>query len=307
MPNTTQIDASTLRTIVVSTDFSNPARRAIEWAIAIASAHQARIVLVHAMPVHAPGGADFERAMHDATIRKLREASEPIVEAKLAMTTDCRIGKPYSVICDAARDAGADLIVIGSRGLTGLDRFLLGSTADRVLRTASVPVLTVHPDDPRPQVRHVMFATDFSASSKVAMSASMRLLSAFTPPVRLTMLHVSVPPYVVGGIDIPMPLVPDWDKIDREARRELDATAEAARSDRVQVTADIVRGQPAPVIIDEARSRHVDIIALGTHGATGLDRLLLGSIAERVLHHAPCPVLTTRIPWSEEDDRRLRT
>jgi nucleotide-binding universal stress UspA family protein len=162
-----------LRRILVPTDFSTPARRALDWAVALASLHQARICLVHAVHGHRLGTSpEVERALEEAAARKLQEASRPIVDAHLSMSTECRAGKPWSVICETAQSTRADLIVIGSRGLTGLDRVLLGRTADRVLRRAGPPVLTVHPTDARPSFRHVLIASDFSDSSRTALAAA---------------------------------------------------------------------------------------------------------------------------------------
>lgn len=293
-----------LRTIVVPTDFSAPARQALEWAIALASMHQARIVLVHAIqPPRLGGTAEVERMLIEAAALKLNQTSKPIVEARLALMTACHIGKPWVVIREAAQAVNADLIVIGSRGLTGLDRLLLGSTADRVLRTASCPVLTVHPSDERPAFRRVLLATDFSSSARTAMDRALRLLQAVAQPVQLWLLHVSIPPYMIGSLEVPVALMPDWNVIDQNARCNLESLAESVRSEHVEVVADVVRGYPVNAILDEARSRHVDLIALGTHSVTGIDRFFLGSVAERVIHHAPCPVLTAPLSVNAGSNR----
>jgi nucleotide-binding universal stress UspA family protein len=302
VPATHLREVARLQTIVVPTDFSPSSRRALEWAIALASRHQARIVLVHAMQPHPLGGTpDVDRMLNEAATLKLEETKRPIIDAHLSMSTDCRAGKSWAVIRDAVQEAKADLIVIGSRGLTGLDRLLLGSTADRVLRTAAQPVLTVHPTDARPAYRHVLVATDFSDSAHAALAATLQLLQADTQPLQITLLHVSIPPYVIGSLEVPVTLMPDWNAIDRDTRQNLESLAASIRSQRVQVITDVVRGYPASVILEEARSRHVDLIALGTRGATGLDRFFLGSTAERVIHHAPCPVLTAHAPVTAKE------
>lgn len=290
-----------LRTILVPTDFSAPARRALEWAIELAKAHQARLVLMHAVePSLAGSGRAIDRALDEAASSKLLEAGRPIIEARLAMDTDCRVGKPWAAIRDAAEDFEVDLIVMGSRGLTGLDRVLLGSTADRVLRTAAPPVLTIHPDADRPAFRHVLVATDFSASSAAALASARRLVHFSLQPVQVTLLHVSPPPYLIGSLEVPITLLPNWDEIDKDLEHDLDALAGTIRNDRIITTSAVVRGTAARVILDEVQGRRPDLVALGTQGRSATERLFVGSVAERVLHHAGCPVLTARVAAKAE-------
>jgi nucleotide-binding universal stress UspA family protein len=233
--------------------------------------------------------------LEEAAQTKLREAAAPAIEARLAMDVVAPAGRPWAVVCPAARDVKADLVVIGSRGLSGLERVMLGSTADRVLRSADVPVLTVHPGDERPAFRKVLFATDFSGAARSALDTLVRLVGFQLHPVELTLLHVSQSPYVVGDLELPVEVLPDWGEIDAGLARDLEALAETVRSDRLLVKTALVRGVAPRGILDELASRHPDLAAMGTQGRGAAERLLLGSVAERVLHHAECPVLTQRV------------
>lgn len=298
-----------LRTIVVATDCSPTARRAQEWATTLATMHQARIVLVHAFQPSLLGGApELDHMVEDAANMKLQEAARSTIQAGVPTSTECHAGKPWQVIQDCAQTAHADLIVIGTCGMSALDRLFIGSTADRVIRTATLPVLTVHPGDARPAFRHVLFATDFSETANAALIAALHMLQSADRRVHVTIIHASAPPHVLGDVDVPLTLMPDWNAIDESTRAHLESLADSIRSDQVDVATDVVRGYPVQVILEEAQSRHVDMIAIGSRGAAGIDRFLLGSTSERVLHHAHCPVLTTHMPvhTGQMPDHELR-
>jgi nucleotide-binding universal stress UspA family protein len=300
-----------LRTILVPTDFSDHARHALRWAMDLALPHGASIVLVHAVEPHPFGRAgEVDRLFTEAAEVELAKEAQVLKDAKTPFTTLALHGKPWRVITETAAGLNADLIVIGSRGLNAIARVMIGSTADRVIRTATVPVLTVHPEDSLPAMRTVLAATDLSDGSTLAIQAARRIMSVVPEFVRLILLHVSPPPYVMGSIEVSAALMPDWNEIERSSREGLERVASAIRGDGLGVEPEVARGFPANTILQKAKEYRPDIIVLGTHGATGLDRMLLGSVAEKVLHHAACPVLTVRTPSRElitEDDAERLT
>ena len=143
-----------IKTILVATDFSNDADAAVEAAIDLAKAFDSKLELFHAYhveipPIYAGFGGDFTRP--EDILGPIREGAEAtmnqLVEevAAKGVTVHGRISMDHAsrAILDEAERVLADLIVIGTRGLTGLEHFVLGSTAERVLRLANCPVLTV--------------------------------------------------------------------------------------------------------------------------------------------------------------------
>jgi nucleotide-binding universal stress UspA family protein len=140
-----------LKTILVPVDFSDDSARALKYAVELAQQYQAKIHLLHCYPIHIGGIApygmvvpeSFERDCRDAAVKHLGEweqktAAEGVeVEATVTPTFACE------AIVKQAEDIGADMIVMGTRGLTGLKHVLLGSVAERTIRTAPCPVLTV--------------------------------------------------------------------------------------------------------------------------------------------------------------------
>jgi nucleotide-binding universal stress UspA family protein len=283
-----------IRNILVATDFSASARRALEWAIELGQRQDARLILVHALdPGYLTRNAEVQRRILDEATAKLKDHGEYVKQAGLALTMRVEAGKPWEAICEAAVEFGANLIVIGSRGLTGLDRILLGSTADRVVRSASVPVVTVHPDDLKPNFHSAIVAVDFSSPSQHAIEAAADLLaSKNSKTATLFLLHCSPPPFVIGATDVPVHMMPSWDDVDEQALQRLQQLARSMRRPHLQVECLVARGYPLHAILEQSRQLRPDFIAVGTQGRTGLERFVMGSVAERVLHHANCPVLT---------------
>jgi nucleotide-binding universal stress UspA family protein len=140
------------------------------------------------------------------------------------------------------------------------------------------------------QVKSILVPSDFSAPSDLATDYAIDMAFRYGASIRL--LHVIEEPaiYPDGYVDLPglqQHLV-------NEATNRLAALAAKCETARVDVTSAIVTGRPATVIVEEASARDVDLIVMGTHGRTGLAHLFLGSVAERVVRTASCPVLSVR-------------
>lgn len=138
-------------------------------------------------------------------------------------------------------------------------------------------------------IHTILFPTDFSESSTQALHVAQALARDYD--ARLIALHAVPLPTVVYSDGV---IPPDLGIHDEAARAELDRLDLPAGSER-----RFVEGDPIDVILNTARDAHVDLIVMGTHGRTGLSRLLMGSVAEHVLRKAPCPVLTVRMPFPE--------
>lgn len=146
-----------MKRILVPVDFSSDSARALEYAIELARQFQARIHLLHSYPIHvggvAPNGMvipeSFERACREAAAKRLGEWKEKT--SAEAVACDAAVTPLFAceAIVQQAEALGADLIVMGTRGLTGLKHVLLGSVAERTIRAAPCPVLTVKGSDPR--------------------------------------------------------------------------------------------------------------------------------------------------------------
>ena len=295
-------DRTPIRTVLVATDFSATAQAGIDWALELARTHQAQIVLVHGvmLPNRAtdfvPSPPDLTEKLQEAASGRLNEAAERARGRGAEVITDLRVGLPSQAILEAAEERNVDLVVLGTRGLTGLQHLFLGSTAQRVVQHADCPVLTVHPGDidQHRQIRTVLVPTDFSRNAELSTSVALDLLAKQPEETTLVLLHVYHLPYeytAYGSIPTSLDYFKDVEGAAEERLREL---AEPLASEGLSVKTVAREGYPPEVIVGEAEAIGADLIALGTHGRSGLTHLLLGSTAERVVQHASCPVLTVR-------------
>jgi len=146
-------------------------------------------------------------------------------------------------------------------------------------------------------IRHVMYATDFSPASLAALPHALDL--ARLTGAELRIVHVLTAPrvlYIEGGY-VPQEI---WDQSRADAERELDRLIARAVDAGVRATASALDGEPADAIVRAAEDGKADVLVLGTHGRGGVARLVLGSVAARVVATAPCPVLTVRATEREE-------
>ena len=290
------------RTILVATDFSDTADAALGWAIEIARPHGARLRLVHGLmlpfpiPDYVPTIPDFGDNLRQAALARLDESAEKVAAAGLEAEVDLRIGIPSQMILEAEKETNPDLIVIGTRGITGLSHLLLGSTAERVVQRATCPVLSIHPGDTgrhRP-IRCVIVPTDFSADAEQALVTADGLLRRLERDVKLVLVHAYHLPieYTAYG---PIPTSVNYLRdVGSDAEARLGELAAKLSGEGRTVDTVCREGYAPDLIVAEAAARNADLIAMGTHGRSGLAHLLLGSTAERVVQQAPCPVMTVR-------------
>jgi nucleotide-binding universal stress UspA family protein len=141
--------------------------------------------------------------------------------------------------------------------------------------------------------RHILAPTDFSDYSKQAVASGLELAKKFS--AKLSILHViELPPYPVEGYVPPSLTATFLEDLERQASQELVQVVPEAESAGVEVVRQVAVGSPYQKIIDRAEAEQVDLIVMATAGRTGFSRLIMGSIAERVVRTASCPVLTIR-------------
>jgi nucleotide-binding universal stress UspA family protein len=286
-----------LTKIMCPVDFSPGSQQAMHTAVRIANEHDAELVLVHSwyFPAASFGGdyvpaADIFQAISSDAKRGLENA---VAEARKLGARRVRSkllnGSPWQQIVEAAqREPGLDLIVIGTHGRTGLSRVVMGSVAELVVRHAPCPVLTVHPGNEPTPYSHVLCPVDLSEPARAAMNLAAELVKP--GGAGITLLHVLELP-VAYRAELPV----------FELHRQLDA-ASAALLDhwtaelQAKVSVPVMRrtrpgraGAQILTVLDDDRT--FDLVVMGSHGHTGLARMLLGSVAEKVVRHARCPVL----------------
>jgi nucleotide-binding universal stress UspA family protein len=297
--------------LLVPLDRSPLAEQAIGQAAAIARAAHASIdiVLVHEpLPFAGFGDAPWnaeERKYEDKYLETI--ADEISTGATVPITHNVMRGEPVEMIYTRACDIDADLIVMTSHGRTGLNRAWLGSVAHGVLRRSVVPVLMLRPMEGKTDrkaahhlFKHILVPLDGSAFSADILSHATAL--AQCSGARVTLLRVVRPvPMVTVDIDMSIaypPMIPDAALTDQLVDKANAEIADVARQIRHGGYADVdaevvVANNVAHAIIDFALGHSVDAIAMSTHGR-GASRLLMGSVADKVVRASGLPMLLIR-------------
>lgn len=298
-----------IRNVLVPIDFSEPSMQAIEFALPLLKEFGADLHLVHvftpdyplasmaAMPLVVPE-LDVEKRVR----RHLRDVAKKYGVRLRPDNIYALRGRPFEEICRLARDRGIDLIVTTTRGNTGLKHVVLGSTAERVVRYSACPVLVVRTRDRKKKagrngksprvlgIRKILVPIDFYACSMQGLAYAKALAKKFG--AKLVLLHaIRLQCYVTSDEyarhDFPL-LMQQAEKAAREQMRDL---VRKTNWQGITVESSLQIGQIGDQICTYAKDYGANIIVTSTHGTTGLKHILLGSTAEYVVRHAPCPVL----------------
>jgi nucleotide-binding universal stress UspA family protein len=287
--------------ILVATDGSNDAKAAVGWLkhLPLPADRIVMAITVVSPPIPVVNLEKAEK-IRAALIADARRLADDTASELLSSVATGRVveGDAREEILAAAREWRADLIVIGARGLTSrVARFFLGSVSLAVARHAPCPVL-VCKSTPR-DVHAITVALDGSEHARHALDWLIGTLPAH-PGVRLKLLGVTEPQHypTAGPGILGTTLRAAVAAVDAERRAALEAElSEAAKTLRAQAPAietAVVTGKPADAIVRDIERCGTDLVVLGARGASAVTRLVLGSVSEAVLHHAPCPVLIVR-------------
>jgi nucleotide-binding universal stress UspA family protein len=289
----------TFRKILCAVDFSAGSHRAMEMAVRLAGESDAELELVHAwyLPAMMYSG---EYVIPAEAVQQLADDSQRELDACVTdaralganrVTTKLLSGVPWSMLTEAAEDPAVDLIVLGTHGRTGLARVLLGSVAEKIVRHAPCSVMVVRPDSTIARFERILCATDFSDSSRDAMELAASLAKPGGKGIAL--LHVLDVPVPYAGEPHPPEIYRD---LDRTSAAVLDKWAGELRT-KVDVPVETrwrIGYAGAQILHAVDKEPAIDLVVMGSHGRTGLKRVFLGSVAEKVVRHARCPVLVAR-------------
>jgi nucleotide-binding universal stress UspA family protein len=289
------VSAQTVPAVVVGVDGSPAALAAVRLGAAEAALRRRPLRLVHAfvwpvlhVDVAPPPGGPLQGGLRHQAERLLDEAVSVARSAApdVPVTGTMIDGQASAVLC--RETAGADLLVLGHRGLGGFTGLLVGSVAVQVSSYAACPVLIARGkghDGP------VVVGVDNSAHSRLALGFAIE--EAARRDAECRAVHAFRHPVSTGPGDM-MPLVYDTEALRGEADREL-AESIAGWSDRypnVPVIRRIVHGSAAPTLIEESAT--AQLIVVGARGLGGFAGLVLGSTSQAVLHHSDCPTVVVR-------------
>lgn len=290
------------QTMLFGADFSEGSREAFRAACSLAVPGQTRLHVLHVIEPHlvpeepVPYGqaAQFYDANagggRDATLlRRMREMYAP--DVPIDVEYHIGEGEAAAEILRLAGRLQPDLIVVGTHGRTGLSWLLAGSVATSVLRGAQCPVLALHrPERPHKaeDIRVILHPTDFSEGCE----ASLRVARALARDLgaRLVLFHVV--PYGFYANEMTVPVDPGVYREALDEERQLIDGPDL----KYPVEVRLARGDAAEEILRSAAELDCGLIVMGTHGRTGLSRLLMGSVTEYVVPRADCPVLAVKTP-----------
>lgn len=304
--------------ILLATDWSPGSATAEAYACGLAQSWGCSLTVMSVLefppgmnPDYAVNRVYLDELMKEATT-KLTDLKARAVALGISVRSYVATGIPSEEVLTVARTEGAELIVVGTRGKTGLEHILLGSTAERIIRMAPCPVLTVpmekqradgssSTEKPGTTPKRILVPVDFSDYSLDALEYG--ALIAQRSKASMKLLHVLEP--VSYGLDFTLPHMAQRESSKTASTKRLSDLVSALTSAGLASDFLISGGLPADSILDAARAQSIDVIVMGTHGRRGLSHALFGSVAEAVLRRSSCPVLTVRSPKLPSDHRRV--
>lgn len=305
---TARSSALQIKTILVPLDFSRASMHALKYTIPLAEEFKAAIHLVHVQPsddfTAIPNAGNLMLNCADAIALMQDRLAEVQEKHEVKFWPDnCHVtsGRPYEEICKLAGDLDADLIVMPTRGYSGLKHIALGSTAERVVRHAPCPVLiprgkkfeaTTWSGEPMSKfaLHRILVPVDFSECAITGVKYAARLARHFNATLRL--VHVTLP-YIemfqmnrMGG---------DLTTLLRNARaqaeKEMQKVLNLEFMRDIACESDIRSGSTIDEICAESGKPDVDLLVTSTHGRTGFKHAFIGSVAEHVVRYSESPVL----------------
>lgn len=297
-----------LQRVLVAVDFSEPARVAFDYALALSRLHDAELTAVHAIPTDRPFRWDARER-----VRLMASLGDAAHAAGVRFKVSVQQGDPAGVIVLHATARRPDLIVIGTSKRSGLDRFRVGSVAETVTREATQPVLVVPAGtgavgDSTTPFKNILVAVDFGEGSTAVVE---RALSMANGDSRVTVVHVIRGVPFERSYRYPYHLMePEYQRsLVRVAWRRMGSIVPAGAAKGRKVHTRVVAGEPTAEISRVAAEVGADLILVGITARGPIGRLIMGSTAARVIRSAGRPVLaipqTVNQPSASAHDSQL--
>ncbi|MEW6162075.1 MAG: universal stress protein [Nitrospirota bacterium] len=271
-----------LEKLLLSTDGSELSEGAVRESINLAKTCGSKLYAISVVEVN----PEFE-ALAPGLVEKMEKETRQHLESVKSKASkegvDCEIivhegEEPYQYIVDEAAKNKVEMIIMGRRGRTGLKRVMMGSVTAKVIGYAPCKVLVVpRAAELRCPCESILIATDGSKYSEAATREAISLAKRCGS--NLIVLSVAKK-------DENLPV----------AKESVDIVRKVAEREGVKVEALALKGEPYEVIVKTADQKNAGLIVVGSHGRTGLERLFMGSVTERVIGHAGCPILVVRKP-----------
>lgn len=264
--------------MLIPTDGSKFSEGAIREAINLAKNCSSKIFVLSVVEMN-PEFEALAPGLVEKTEKETRQHLESVKSRASKEGVDCEIivhegEEPHQYIVDEAAKRKVEMIIMGRRGRTGLKRLMMGSVTARVIGHSPCKVLVI-PETAKVSYKNILVATDGSKYSDAAA------LEAISIAKRC-------------GSDLIALSVATKDKDLQSAKKSVEKISQIAEKEGLKVKTLTPRGIPYNVIVETAEKKNADIIVVGSHGRTGIERLLMGSVTERVIGHANCAVLVVK-------------
>jgi len=270
-------------TVLVALDGSKNAEKVLPVVEPLLKKGKRRALLLQVLPP----GAEAPEAAAQAY---LREICARFARHRIKSESELVYGDPAVAIVRAAEKVQAGLVAFTSHGRGGLSQWVFGSVAQKILRGCSRPLLVVRAlETPAAKVKRILVPLDGALGSEAILPHALELARAYPAPVEL--LHVSSE----AGVEADDSKLRSW--LGREKTRMDSRFSEIEKSARdVRFTRVFQEGDPAMRIVERVDAEPASIVALADHGRTGISRWIYGSVCEKILQGARCPVLIARHP-----------
>lgn len=288
--------------ILFPTDGSDGATIAFDHVLDIAAENDATVHILNVADTTQDSVLQIQGDVIDVLEQEgeqiVRDAADRAQQRGVASVTEVFQGEPYSTIIDYAESRDIVLVTMPTHGRRGLERFLLGSTTERVVRRTDVPVLTIRPDvdiSVTHPYRDILVPTDGSDCATEAVTTGANMVTADE-----TTLHLlSVIDIASLGADVRSHI--QFSALEESAEEILDEATAVSKDAGVESISEAVEYGASihKVILSYIENHDIDLVVVGTHGRTGFDRYVLGGVTEKLVRTSPIPVLTVREPVEE--------
>lgn len=278
-----------MKKILVPVDFSNHSEYALEVAATLAKKHDSDIVILHMLGLSEAvftkdDSQEFMEAQFYMKLAKKRfnEFLDKSYLKGIKVTETVQNYKIFSEINEVAKEQDIDLIVMGSHGTGGVSEIFVGSNTEKVVRTSEIPVLVIKEQIPNLDIKKVVFGFDFQMEHVKAYHKAIHFLNALKVDVHL--VHVNLP-----GIKF---------MSSTNIQEEIDTFLRVAHHNDLPSNLEVHMVSDYSVekgVYNFAKTIQADLIAVATHGRSGLAHFFRGSIGEDIANHAQMPVITFMI------------
>jgi nucleotide-binding universal stress UspA family protein len=294
-----------IKRILIPTDFSDTARKALDQAVILAAKFKAELVVLHArvmyqddpniLPEKMKEIEKEEQKIENDLLEHVRERTHHVNLPKIRHEIIRGYSAP-SAILGYLNNNEFDLVVIGTHGRSGLEHFLIGSVTEKVVRYARCPVITVHANMTlKESFNKIVVPFDFSEHSVLALQNALEMAESSKSEVTLFyVVEDDVHPALYAwGMKSIFEIVPD---IKVKAEKKMDEImAGLSNPHNVKIIKKIVEGVPHKVISEFVQKSDTDLLVIATHGLVGLDKFLLGSTTEKIIRCVSIPILTLKM------------